>query len=46
MAKTMPSPRIPFVYDFATSERKKLNAYRALARQIEDKMDQLRKSGL
>ena len=36
MAKTMPSPRIPFVYDFATSERKKLNAYRALARQIED----------
>ena len=36
MAKTLPSPRIPFLYDFATDERRKLNAYRGLARQIED----------
>ena len=36
MAKTTPSMKVPFVYDFASPERRKLNAYRALARQIED----------
>ena len=36
MAKTLPSPKVPFIYDLATKERKKLKAYRALAEQIAD----------
>lgn len=36
MAKTLPLPKIPILFDFATTERKKLKAYRGLASQIED----------
>ena len=36
MAKTLPAPKIPILFDFASGERKKLKAYRELTTQIQD----------
>ena len=36
MAKTLPAPKIPILFDFASDERKKLKAYRELTTQIQD----------
>ena len=36
MAKTLPAPKIPILFDFASADRKKLKAYREMTQQIQD----------